>query len=172
MWYLQFHLVWARLSLSMIDLLSSVQLPHYTSIVGQFFFLCKAKALWNSRHIREFSIHKNNASTELALIDVLQESVFLLEAACGRTCLCVGKAQKSSDDCRGDNIGCTGDKTLGEHLVRRLCVDEDVEYWSNHTPGNDVSNDLEDVELEINAMDNIFRCSTLTLFAAAGDGAE
>ncbi len=32
-----------------------MQSPHYTSIVGQFLFLCKAKALWNSWNIREFS---------------------------------------------------------------------------------------------------------------------
>ena len=48
-----------------IDLLSSVQFPRYTSIVGQFLFLCKAKDLWNSRNIQEFSFPRKAEAVTL-----------------------------------------------------------------------------------------------------------
>ncbi len=58
----------------------------------------------------------------------------------------VGNAQQGANHTGADGIHQGSDGALGEDQVDRLRIDQDIENRSNHQPGNDIADDLDDVE--------------------------
>ena len=73
---------------------------------------------------------------------------FLAEAALLGAGGSIGNQQQGADDAGAMDVHQGGNCTLGEDQVDGFSIDEDIQNGGDDDPGNDVADDLDDVEGE------------------------